>query len=226
MITKDIAIKRYENFLYKGDRFYLGGAGNDGDVAAKHIIAHVVNTILKDFWDTPQEAMEHMNREIAARLKLDKVIEKMTLPTDVQNTDYDVIIAMSLGINYNFRKRANRVYDKVLSGEIKKFPDSFFDGEGGRKNLYWIVERFVFENVSVTSQDELFATFANTKKIKKLLKEKRLLSVCKTHFFSSPLDLLVFALGNDYDEFLYSFYQHQRAINSILDMEAKQAEKQ
>lgn len=211
--------------LLNNGRFTLSGTEEEKSMSAKQIVAHVVTSILGDFWSTTEEAMMGMNTNIATALKLDRVIKYITLPSDVSHTDYDVIIALSTGVDYDFRARAIRVYKKVLSGELTKFPNTFFDGPEGRRNLYWVLEKFTYENVAAKNQEELFTAFANTDKIKKLLSKKRLSAVCDTFFLSSPLDMLVFALGNDYDPFLYTFYQHESVKNSILSNEAKEQRK-
>ena len=210
-MEKETAIKKYEDLLLgTNTHFYMSGSDAEKEQAALTILRYIITDLLG--W-TPQEAMEGIPQHIAEQMHIPKLMVYIQYPRDIdEKTDYDYAVykAFPDEVTYDARKKIIRLYRKVLSGDKNKFPKNYFnEGKGGRFRAKTILVHAIDTNLTIKQKElpELYKIFNDEETAKKLLKEWRLLSVCRTLYDGNPLLYLYESLSESEEgEFLYNYY--------------------
>ena len=236
-MSKELALKNYEEFLIGKKDFTLKGPINietESDVShiadrktqrentikdskerdALEIVRYAIEGILG--WD-PQTAMEYLDEDIFKQLNLDKVMTYIQYPKDLNKSkDYTRMIhkAFPNETVYDPSDNALKLYARVQSGEIKRFPKRTFTGVNGTEKLRVLLKYFIDHNLANRDDESLYALFANNAKIHVMLHDAQLYYAYKDKF-DSPLEYLHEALGEEGDSFLYKYYQYMSCIEEL-----------
>ena len=200
------AITTYQDMLLGVQDMQLYGSAADKESAAKEIVCYAVTELMR--W-SPEEAMEHMTESIMDALKLTSIVKGyITLPPDlIRQSDYDYIIAKCFGISYDHRKQLQRQFQRIQSGEIKKFPKETFKGTNGRAKAAYLLKEFISKNIAAGSIEELYERFADSAAMNKAFERAEIYHVCH-RLYGSPLEFLHYSLDTESrDDFLFTLYQ-------------------
>lgn len=162
-------------------------------------------------------AFEYFNREAMEAAKLERACSYVKFPRDLSRTKdfwYIVYKAFPEQIDYNPNKRVLSLYQRLLDGEIKHFPRQVFKGGEGLERLYTLLHYVITNNIPAAKLEDLYEVFGDKAKCNKLLKELQLYYAYKD-YFDSPLDFLHHSLGEDGDDFLYSYYQYMNSLKHV-----------
>lgn len=187
------------------------------------VVRYAVSGILK--W-TPQEAMDCMTVEIAKQLRLDVIAKYVRYPNDLSRSkDYAWLIhrAFPDETTYDISREAVQLYDRVLRGELSRFPKRIFEGENGAKKLSILLRVYISNNIPSASVEELYDIFGDPAVGNARLHEAKLYYPCHESY-ETPLDYLNQALGTQNDDFLYNFYSYMIALKSV-DADLRREEK-
>jgi len=187
------------------------------------VVRYAVNDILQ--W-TPQEAMDCMTVDIARQLRLDVIAKYVNYPADLSRSkDYAWLIhrAFPEETTYDISREAVQLYERVLRGELSRFPKRIFNGENGAKKLSILLRVYISNNIPSASVDELYAIFGDPATGNARLHEAKLYYPCHENY-ETPLDYLNQALGNQNDDFLYNYYTFMTVLK-IVDADMHKEEK-
>ena len=233
----DLTIKMFEDYSIGKGRFIINPPPNADSVAeasiskyatirrekmvsaykeleALKVVRVIVLYILK--W-TPQQAADHMTKEIFEKTHLNEVAKYVNYPRDVdKRTDYAWLIkrAFPNDVNYDLKKQIRGLYDKVLSGELSKFPKKVFYEHEGILKLSILLNDYISQNIPSSSIEDLYQVFSNQAEANKMLKQANLYYAYKD-FYDTPLEYLHESLGIYQDNFLYSHYQLKEALKQV-----------
>ena len=230
-MSAQAAIRRYDNFINGKAPFFLqSSAGRDDDnISAEQrkrladaekekdalsIVRHVVKDVLG--W-TPEQAMEHIDAEVARRARLDMLFKYIDCPMEVvRGEDYQWMVhkAFPSETRYDGTEQLFRIYDLVLSGRMKKFPRNFFTGERGMEKVVTLFRSYVSRNVPASSIADLYRIFSDNARGWNILRDAHLYYEVAPAY-SSPLEFLHDSIGAEADDFLYSFYQFNAAVKEL-----------
>ena len=116
-------------------------------------------------------------------------------------------MACCFGIEYDYRRQLQRQFQRIISGEIKKFPKDTFEGTAGRRKAAYLFAEFVSNNIAVGSIEELYERCADTAYMNKMLEKLQIYHVCY-RLYSSPLEYCHYSLAEDErDGFMFTFLQ-------------------
>lgn len=208
-MNRQMAIARYENMMLGKQKLMLSGTDQEKEKAALDIFRYVIEDLLG--W-TPEEAKDCLNKEIAQKMHLDTLIQRyIHCPKDIQkDADYDYFVAMAFPheVTHNEREGLIAMYNRILRGERERYPKHYFNGDHGRYKASLLLMYVIDKNLPVNEKriSDLYALFADRKKINKKLKEWKLDDAPSAQF-SSPLEYLHYSLPIDLaNDFLYSYY--------------------
>ena len=104
----------------------------------------------------------------------------------------------------SFRETTIHTYEAVQSGDITKFPKSYFVGSEGIVRAGICLQYMISNHVLVSSINELYHLFSNDQGLA-LLKKYKLFSAFKENF-ETPVDFLHFSLPAKEKNNLYLYY--------------------
>lgn len=212
------AIEKYEQIMMEPNtHFYLSGTDSEKEEDALSIIRYIVTDLLG--W-TPQEAMICMNSYIASKMKIDILLPYISFSKDVdRNHDYDFVIHKAFPRETYFQpqKKIIRLYQRLINGEISKYPKSYFNKTGNGYTRARCILLYIVQSKFVTDKDRnfvLFRFFANNSNATKKLKEWKMSAACKTLYNGNALDFLRDTLEDTPEtEFLYNNFSFQKIWN-------------
>lgn len=240
-MSKELALKNYEEYMIGKKDFSLKGPVNietESDVShtadrktqrenviksakerdALEIVKYAIEGILG--WN-PETAMEFLDENTFNQLHLDKVMTYIQYPKDLNKSrDYTWMIhkAFPNDTIYDQRDNVLKLYARVKSGEIQRFPKRTFRGENGTEKLRILLKYFIENNIANTDNESLYKLFADNAKIHVMLHDAQLYYAYKDKF-DSPLEYLHEALEEDGDPFLYKYYQYLASIEDVKEEE-------
>ncbi|MCD8083849.1 MAG: hypothetical protein LUE86_10165 [Clostridiales bacterium] len=189
---------------------YFGSKSVDNVGFAKFVFRKAIEVFLH--W-TPEEAQVKLNEDIITRMKLDRVMNYLNLPPDIErNHNWGQVVAYLYPeiLHLHETEMVVDTYEAVLAGQenggLYKFPKHYFDGQTGRKRghiclRYLIEHNCVFENIR-----DMYKFFASEAGVR-LINEKGLKLVLRD-VFHSPVLYLHESLPEDMkDEFWYHYYE-------------------
>lgn len=219
-MQRETIIERYERSRLHGTRMTLSGSSKEKESDALTLIRYIVDEILG--WE-PQEAVEHMTREVAVATGIDQLMENyIVCPVDINKEEdfgYAVHKAFQAETRFNVEEKLMAVYKDLEQGRRSKFPKKFFDGEYGRYRASYLLLYIIGANIPLQKNDVkgLYDLFANTAEINKLLHEWKIYTVCRK-LYSSPLEYLHESLPEDvmsdfyfnYHSFMHTFNEYEK----------------
>ena len=238
-LNTEITLRKYEDFLLGKTAFSIKGPsdiekepeGDDADIEeakaerkrkiadakqkeALAIVRYAVTELLE--W-TPQDAMDSMNEEIMEQLRLDKIITYIRYPKDLsKKKDFNWMIHLAFPneTRYDVGEQVLKLYQRVKSGELKRFPKRVFEGDNGAQKLAILLKDFISKNLVAKSVAELYEIFGDSAKGNVLMHDAKLFYAYH-ELYDTPLEYLHESLGSSRDEFLYSYYQYMSALTEI-----------
>lgn len=207
----------YENVLTGNlDKIpdYLFRNEREREENALYIIRYAFETYLR--W-SPQDVKNYITLEIIQRLKLDRYLKYINTPPYIQlSNKHDIFyIAAKLypdEIKFDEKKLVLRVYKKILSRDLKRFPKDYLSGYDGYVRSQLCFRYMVTQFMSFGSIDEIYEFFG-TRKCKKAMEKYHLMNVCQK-LYTTPLDYMHESLSDrQKDELLYLYYLY---LNIIL----------
>lgn len=208
-----IAILQYESKLLLGHKkatanTYTGDSATRSRLALA-VFRHVIENILQ--W-SPDVAFANMSMQIIRDLKLNNEWKNLDLPREIrQFGSAKYVIAMLYPKKFmqlfSVETLAIQVYRSSLEQRRGIFPKNYFLDENGRLKAQ-VCLRYMLNNYAVYETIEsIYAEFANTKKINKLLKSYGLDLPART-LYDTPLDYLHESLSSrQRSELFYHFYR-------------------
>lgn len=175
----------------------------------QEVLRYIVEEI---FHWTPEQTKNMLTPEVAQQLHIKRLINLIEFPPELnEKSDYFYVAYFLYPEKMAFPKKQLilHVYEKVLSGELKKFPKNFFLLGYAETNLHLCIQYALNHYKCFHSLEEAYAFFADRKKFYSFAKNVRLLDAIQL-LYDCPIDLLHESLSpNSRDEFLYMYYRYQ-----------------
>lgn len=222
-MQKQTLISKYENMMMKDEAIRLSGTKDEKEIDALVLVRYIIEELMG--W-SPQDAFDCITPEIAKTFRLDVLYKYVvSCPRDIDKSiDYDYLVyrAYPKSVIYDIEKKTIDVYDRLIAGELERFPKNFFAGESCRTKLYYILLYAIRRSVPTREVGDLYRLFSDPKKITSKLRAWKLYQLMRQHF-SSPLEFLHLALknidtgkyGGEADDFLFNHYQFQKAYTHM-----------
>lgn len=200
---------------YSTEYFEFSPAVNEN--LALSVFKYAIERYLK--W-TPMQAYSMFNYALAKKMKLHPLILHIIFPAELSPTKdlwYIIHKIYPAVIKLDERTLITDMYSRILSGELRKFPnDYFFDIKGSIRAgvcLQYILEHYILYN----SIEEMYYSFSCTNKIRLVLSKYKLGNVY-TLFFDTPLDYLHYSLPDSQrSDFLYQYYKFKETYDKIKE---------
>lgn len=213
-----IAILQYESKLIQGHKKATANT-YIGDVATRNRVAlavfrHVFENILQ--W-SPDVAFANMSMQLIRDLKLNNEWSNLDLPREIkQFSSAKYVIAMlyprKFMALFSVETLAIQVYRSSLEQRRGIFPKNYFLDENGRLKAQ-VCLRYMLNNYAVYETiEDIYAEFADTENIQKLLKNYGLDLPSRT-LYDNPLDYLHESLSNEQrSDIFYNYYRFKENI--------------
>ncbi len=190
------------------------------EYVGKNTIAKDIREFLKYVYEdllhwTPQMIRDYNNAELVKSLYLTKAIKKIPFPSELSADEDFFYVAKFLYpdiIRCSKKHLTLRVYERVLSGDLVKYPKKFFSDADGELNLNICFQYAVSQNLQVKSIEELYAYFSNKEQGIAFLKEARLYNPY-VNYYEYPIDILHESLPSQQKNML--FYMNERLKTEI-----------
>ena len=115
------------------------------------------------------------------------------------------------------------IYNRILSGEMKRFPKGLFTGKDGGYRFGMLLKSYIAQNIPANNIRELYELFGDTARGWSVLRDAQLFHAARP-MYETPLDALHDALGDEGDMFYYNFYQCL-AVFAAVSREQERARK-
>lgn len=202
--------------------FFFGQSDMEAEIVALKIFRYAFDKYLG--W-SPEELRDNLNMEIIENLKLTQVLRYIEFPPEFDSKKDLFYVVWKLypeTANISLTEQVLRIYDKVLSKKMAKFPKEYFNGNEGRIKACICLNYMVNEFMTFDSIEELYAIFASSE-ISKIFQEYRMTALCRS-LFVNPVDFLHTMLpDNQKIDFLYYFYSFE--LELAADERKKKREK-
>lgn len=212
MSALDNLIYEYQNVLLgksKASRVPLAVWQNDerynSDLAERFLREYVVEKMLG--W-SPYEMYKKFNRSVIRQLHLSPILGKIILPTEAIREDYFVYAHILYPdiIPFDFKSMTILMYNRILSGTVKRYPRGFFSDTYGKKRAKLCLRYVLFQKNAFSDSDNLYRQFIGDAG-KKLL-ESHKLTLAYEYQYEDPIDYLHDSLEpGERDDFIYKFYK-------------------
>lgn len=208
----------YENVLLGNQTVYMISKRGDNKAKVEESAAELFRYVFSDIlqW-TPQMVRDYLTNDLIDWLKLRRAYKKLHFPPELDPaTDlfYVACILYPDEIHYSKKDITLEVYEKVLNGELVKFPKGFFSEQDGIDNLKICFSYAVGQEYFMLTKEELYERFRNKKGIDEFL-SKWLLRNTVYKYFESALDLLHQTLPSEDQSDL--FYQHGKFLLNVQE---------
>ena len=225
-IAQSVCIEYDEIMLRHRRTFSVSHFGDttdeDVDNNAKTVIRYALDTYLR--W--PRSVLvNRLNMDILEKLKLKPILRYLRYPPEY-NKDDDLFYLISYVYDRHLpglRLRTLHLYEKVLQGQVMKFPKDYFSGNDGIRRALICLRYVVNQNYPYVPSNELYE-LSSTKEWDSFLRNTKLQNVWKP-LFHSPVEYLHMSLSaeskNDflfhYNEFSY-LLTHPVPAGSLLSL--------
>lgn len=215
------AIVLYEGYLLGKNPLTMPGTSKQEKFNnAKEVIRYAFSELLG--W-SPEDSVYHVSKNLLDRLHLTEYIENYFIYPDdlVRNMDYDYILAIcfSLPVDYRFQLLKHKRLVKL--GIEPKFKKELFNGNLGRARAAYLLMDVISTSVALpqdgmeTETEKLYARFADTAGITKILRREGLYHVC-TRLYNSPLEFLHYSLPPEkQDDLLFAVYEFNSLFQQL-----------
>lgn len=207
---EELLIGRRNDFSIK--YFIFDKKGNER--VALSVIRYAIEYLLG--WDV-ETASELFNPYYVTFMRLDKILDYIDFPSDVEkdDTDYILYLLYPRQIDYDVKKYTLRVYKKVLNNEMR-FPKDYMYGYLGMLRAKICLQYSISQNLLFKSADDLYSFFASRSCIK-YLKDNKLLQLY-TSFYETPLEYMHDSMPRSIkNEFLFHNYMFMQEYDKIIN---------
>jgi len=207
------AIAEYEDVLIGGKKvisaYYFSYNASGNMKLALQIMKYAFDTYLH--WSAEQ-LRDYLTLKVMERLKLQPLIRHIIFPVELDcNRDlfYIAWLLYPKTVHFSEKELILRVYKNLLDRKIQKYPKEFFDGMSGYRRAQVCLRYMVEQFVPVSTIDALYEFFASPD-CYKVLRQKKLLVVCRD-WFASPVDYLHQSLPKEQqNNFLYYYFSFRQ----------------
>lgn len=196
MEYEDILLGKRKDFSSE----YMGKTAIAKDI--KEILKYVYEDLLH--W-SPQTIRDYNNPTLVESLHLTRPIKKIDFPAELTHEEDLFYVAKYLypdKIKCSKKNLTLRVYERVMSGDLVKFPKKFFSDAEGELNLNICFQYAVAQKLHVKSIEDLYEYFADREQGLEFLKENRLYNPF-LDYYEYPIDLLHESLPSSQKNMLY-----------------------
>lgn len=196
MEYEDILLGKRKDFSSE----YMGKTAIAKDI--KEILKYVYEDLLH--W-SPQTIRDYNNPTLVESLHLARPIKKIDFPAELTHEEDLFYVAKYLypdKIKCSKKNLTLRVYERVTSGDLVKFPKKFFSDAEGELNLNICFQYAVAQKLHVKSIEDLYEYFADREQGLEFLKENRLYNPF-LDYYEYPIDLLHESLPSSQKNMLY-----------------------
>jgi hypothetical protein len=211
--VKDGSIMTDQDIFYEYERVLLGKRKNysseifAGNSAAgkEEIALRFFRCIFEKYFGwTPEEAYHNLNKNIMEKMKLLPLIRFIKFPPEfdpMNDCFYIVAKAYPNKFKIDEVKQTKIVYNRVLNGEVSRFPKFFFEGRGGYMRALFCLQYAIREFTAFKTAEEMYKYFAfyGTD----FLKKYKLWEAYKMNFTELPIKYLNECM-NVYSKYEYS----------------------
>ncbi len=196
--------KKNSNSVFRTDTFRSSDYNGLNEKSAVVMIKYAFENYM--FW-SPIQIKKNISDEIIQHLNLDYIVNKrINYPPELDPANkYDYILHLMYPdiFNYDSKEAVIEYYDKVLAGDIDKFPKQFFitNDNSGKKRACICFLHMLNLARPFTSIREMYDYFGKGA-CRELLNEYNLLAACHYNF-QFPLDFLHYSLPVAARENLY-----------------------
>lgn len=219
-------INEYEELLignrYKISKSYFCFDKKGNEKVALSVIRYAIEDLLG--WDS-STAIRLFNSNYIDFMKLRPMMKYIAFPSDVTeaDTEYILYLLYPRSIDYDIKRYALRIYEKVIHNECR-YPKDYMYGYLGILRAKICFQYALNKNFLFKSVDEMYSFFAS-KECMKFLKEAKLYQLY-VNFYTSPLeymhDSLPTAIKND---FLFHNYMFMLQYNVLEENNEKSTKK-
>lgn len=179
------------------------------------VIRYVVLKVLG--WQ-PQDALDHLSPELVNTTRLDLLARYVSYPPYIPKDDmaWAVHKAFPDRTKYNETERLYEIYQRVLDGDLPRFPKGLFSGRGGTYRLGLVLKDYISKHVPGSSVRELYKMFSIPAEGWKILTQAKLFHVTRDPY-DTPLDMLHDTLGytDEGNPFYYNYYQCTAVFRAV-----------
>lgn len=207
MVKTNGLILEYEEIL-TGKRRDVS-TGYKGKNLNMDYLVNLFRYVYEDLFEwTPDEVVRNTDKEFLERMHLTSLFGMLPFPPELDpkvDIYYIGHILYPDIMPYDKKAMTIRVYEKVLSGTIKKFPKKFFDGGNGRLALQICFQSAVSAKLQYSDVEGLYRFFVSPKGMR-FLQQMKILVPC-LEAYGNPISLLHDALPDTArSELYYRFY--------------------
>ena len=204
-------ISEYENMLIGKrksiDPYYFAHRSPDANERTTlMLIRYVCETYLQ--W-SPQKMRISLTMDVLKKWRLHYLLRHVRFRPEVDpEEDLGHIASMIYPdiIRVDDREICISVYERLLRGDIKKFPKDFFSGREGMNRVSFCLKYAIDNSQNFTSVDEMYRFFG-TNECLKFLRESRL-AVHIKELFDAPITAFYrLTNGEQDDPFLFNVYR-------------------
>lgn len=163
--------------------FQYGELGNER--VALTVFRYAIEKLLR--W-SPEEAQKFFNYDTAKLMKLAPLYKYIRLPSDVfpEDTEYILYLLYPDKVRYDIAKYAIRIYEKVVSGEMR-YPKDYMYGYIGMLRARICFQYSLKRNGKVFETDEDYYDFFSSKEGDRYIRDNCLIQLYKG-FYSTPVE--------------------------------------
>lgn len=212
-------ILEYEDILLGKKRdfsvSYIGKENAESNALA--VIRYAFEELLG--W-SPTTIRDFVSLELIKKLHLQRAVNKIEFPPELDPKEDLFYLAWLLyphTVHHTRRDLTLHIYQRVLNGDLIKFPKNFFLTANGELNASICLQYAINQKLYITSIHELYAFFSDFEKAKEFLKEVRLITPCND-IYDAPIDMLHFCLPKiQRNDLYYYYYRFQNSIKETKE---------
>lgn len=220
-MTRESAIRQYENHLLSNKKYYLPESDIDRKQAVIDISRYIIEDLLEFF---PEEAIEKLNRSVLDESQLSFLLKNyMKIPRDIDiyhDTDYWLSQIYPNLYHYNPYEKTIALYNKILKDEVQTFPKTYFSTEVGKSKAEYLLLYIIDKNLPLkknTAIYDLYELFSDVRKINLKLEEWKIKEV-QTGLYMNALTFLHDALPKKQkNDFLYYYFSFMQTYKTIIN---------
>lgn len=182
----------------------------ENSISTKYALAVIKYAFEKYLRWTPEVVKANINLEILQLMHLDLLLKYIPFPVEYdKNKDFFYIALLIYGgAEKATRNRVIHIYEKIISGEMSKYPKDYFVGNDGIVRAGICLQYLICNYIQYQNANDLYHLFSTEEGYKMLTKYK-LINVCR-ETFDTPVDFLHFVLPPRMkNSLLLNFYRYK-----------------
>jgi len=166
---------------------------------------------------SPEKVKDKVNKKVLEDMKLMPYLKFIIFPAELIALDDLWYLAVKLypqKFVYNQRENINKMFQKVINGEMKKLPKDYLSDSEGELRACICLQYLISNYKQFSSFAEMYDFFSSLEG-KNFLKKYRLLTPC-SELFDSPIDFLHASLPTKYKQKMWKdFYKLNDRFKTI-----------